>query len=120
MTALARVRMPTLDEIRIERDKRACAVSLAEFVRRAWHVLEPATEYVHGRHIEALCDHLEAVTRGDVTRLLINVPPGSSKSLIVSVFWPAWEWGPAGGSGRCAISRRRIMKKRHAGHAPHA
>jgi hypothetical protein len=27
-------------------------------------------------------------------RLLINVPPGFMKSLLVNVFWPAWEWGP--------------------------
>jgi predicted phage terminase large subunit-like protein len=70
--------------------------TLAGFVREAWHVLEPDAEYVHNWHIDAICDHLEAVTRGDINRLLINVPPGSSKSLIVSVMWPAWEWGPAG------------------------
>ena len=34
------------------------------------------------------------MTYGDVTRLAINVPPGCMKSLLVSVFWPAWEWGP--------------------------
>lgn len=70
--------------------------TLAGFVREAWHVLEPDTPYVHNWHIEAICDHLEAVTDGRITRLLINVPPGSSKSLIVSVLWPAWEWGPKG------------------------
>lgn len=42
------------------------------------------------------CEHLEAVSAGRITRLLINVPPGSSKSLLVSVLWPAWEWGPLG------------------------
>ena len=68
--------------------------SLAGFVREAWHVLEPGNAYVHGWHIEAICDHLEAVTDGKISRLLINVPPGTMKSLIVSVFWPAWEWGP--------------------------
>lgn len=46
------------------------------------------------------CDHLEAVTRGKITRLLINVPPGSSKSMIVSVLWPAWEWAIGLGSMR--------------------
>lgn len=46
--------------------------------------------------IEAICDHLEAVTAGKIKRLLINVPPGCMKSLLVSVIWPAWEWGPAG------------------------
>ncbi|WP_343287062.1 phage terminase large subunit [Rhizobium sp. AC27/96] len=44
----------------------------------------------------AMCDHLEAVTRGDIQYLLINVPPGMMKSLLVAVFWPAWEWGPKG------------------------
>ncbi len=43
-----------------------------------------------------MCAHLEAVTAGRINRLLINVPPGSMKSLLVSVFWQAWEWGPAG------------------------
>lgn len=39
---------------------------------------------------------LEAVTAGRITRVLINIPPGMMKSLLVSVFWPAWEWGPGG------------------------
>jgi hypothetical protein len=66
------------------------------FVREAWHVLEPNASYVHNWHIEAICSHLEAVTDGRLNRLLINVPPGSMKSLLCSVFWPAWEWGPKG------------------------
>lgn len=70
--------------------------SLHEFIKQAWHILELDTEFVDNWHIEALCLHLEAVTRGEITRLLINIPPGTMKSLIVSVFWPAWEWGPRG------------------------
>jgi hypothetical protein len=35
-----------------------------------------------------------AITFGDISRLLINVPPGFMKSLCLNVFWPAWEWGP--------------------------
>jgi phage terminase large subunit-like protein len=57
-------------------------------------VLEPATKLVDGWPLEAICLHLEAVTFGDINRLLINVPPGFMKSLLVNVFWPAWEWGP--------------------------
>lgn len=82
------------DWLAIERE--ACKRSLATFVKRAWHVLEPGTEYVHGWHVDAICEHLEAVTRGEITRLLINIPPGTMKSTLTSVFWPAWEWGPAG------------------------
>jgi predicted phage terminase large subunit-like protein len=78
---------------------RAKCRTLAGFVREAWHVLEPNQRYIHGWHIDAVCDHLEAVTDGRITRLLINIPPGTMKSLIVSVFWPAWEWGARGFPG---------------------
>jgi predicted phage terminase large subunit-like protein len=67
---------------------------LIAFVRYFWHILEPGTKFVDGWPIWAICEHLEAVTRGDITRLLINVPPGFMKSMLVDVFWPAWEWGP--------------------------
>jgi predicted phage terminase large subunit-like protein len=69
---------------------------LATFVRRAWAVLEPEQPYVHGWHLDAMAEHLEAITAGQIRRLLMNVPPGTMKSLLTGVFWPAWEWGPVG------------------------
>jgi predicted phage terminase large subunit-like protein len=82
-------------ENNLEQIRQRCS-TLAGFVREAWHVLEPEAKYVPNWHIDAICEHLEAVTDGRINRLLINVPPGSSKSLITSVMWPAWEWGPCG------------------------
>lgn len=80
-------------------DLKACEVelakrSLADFARMAWHVLEPATELKWGWALDAICEHLEAVSYGQSRRLLMNVPPGSMKSLLTGVIWPAWEWGP--------------------------
>jgi predicted phage terminase large subunit-like protein len=43
-------------------------------------------------HIGTICDHLEAVTRGEIRRLIINIPPRHMKSLCVAVFWVAWSW----------------------------
>lgn len=77
-----------LRSIRAER----CRRKLSEFVRDAWSTAEPAVPFRHNWHVDAVCDHLEAVTRGDIRRLLINIPPGHAKSLLVSVFWPAWVW----------------------------
>lgn len=82
------------DWIAIERE--ACRRSLATFVKEAWHIVEPSQPYSHGWHIDCVCAHLEAVTSGDITRLLVNIPPGTMKSLLISVFWPAWEWGSQG------------------------
>ena len=82
-------------------EKRKCEMSLAEFVKAAWSVIEPGQPYAHGWHIDFICAHLEAITDGDLNddgtyynRLLVNVPPGTMKSLLIGVFWPAWEWGP--------------------------
>ncbi len=65
---------------------------LLHFVRQAWHVIEPEEQFVDNWHIRAICQHLEAVTREEIMQLLINVPPGTMKSLLTCVFWPAWVW----------------------------
>src|SRR5579872_44415 len=83
------LRRPRLAE---EMDRELGARSLAEFVRVAWPIVEPSTPFVPGWHIDAIIEHLEAVTRGQIRNLLINVPPRHMKSLLVSVFWPPWEW----------------------------
>lgn len=69
---------------------------LIDFLKLAWPVLEPGQPYVHGWHMDAMADHLEAVHTGQIKRLLINVPPGTSKSTITGVMFPAWIWGPGG------------------------
>lgn len=73
-----------------------CERSLLRFIETFWPFVEPATPFVGGWAIEAICDHLEAVSRGEITRLLINVPPGFMKSMSTNCFWPAFEWGPMG------------------------
>lgn len=89
------IRLPS----EIELDRAIAAQSFAGFVRSAWHVLEPSSELKWGWSLDAICQHLEAVTKGDIKRLLINVPPGCMKSLLAGVLWPAWEWGPQGRPG---------------------
>jgi len=75
-------------------ERERCRRSLAAFAQRAWHVLEPGTDLKWGWALDSICEHLEAVTRGEIKRLVMNVPPGSMKSLLTGVIWPAWEWGP--------------------------
>lgn len=80
--------------IRAALDKFESEQSLINFMKLGWSILEPGRDMVTGWVMEAICDHLEAVSRGELTRLLITVPPGTSKSLLSNVFFPAWEWGP--------------------------
>jgi predicted phage terminase large subunit-like protein len=67
---------------------------LAWFVREAWHVVEPGRPLIWNWHLDLICHALEEQARGnpEYRRLLICVPPGTMKSLLVSVFAPAWRW----------------------------
>jgi predicted phage terminase large subunit-like protein len=66
--------------------------SLRSYVEQAWPILEPSVPFLSNWHIDYLVEHLEAVTAGQITRLLINIPPRYMKSILVSVLWPTWEW----------------------------
>ena len=81
-----------------EAERILCQRSFAYFIKRAWpHIIPDNLQW--NWHIDAIALHLEAVARGDITRLLINVPPGTSKSTITGVMYPAWLWGPNGDPG---------------------
>src|SRR5689334_11769290 len=66
--------------------------SYYEFVRQAWPIIEGGKPFIPGWHIEAACLHMEALYRGDIRNLLINMPPRMSKSTVVSVMFVAWVW----------------------------
>lgn len=57
----------------------------------AWPLIDPAP-LERGWPLEEMCNHLEAVSKGEIRRLLINVPPGSGKSNTANVLWNTWEW----------------------------
>ncbi len=65
---------------------------LHRFVRMAWHVVEPSRPFADNWHIGAKCEHLEALYRGQIRKLMINEPPGCMKSLLCDVFLDAWLW----------------------------
>jgi predicted phage terminase large subunit-like protein len=66
------------------------------FVRAAWHLVEPKIKFRSNWHIERIAEELMRVADGEVKRLIINVPPGTMKSLLVSVFFPVWLWARDG------------------------
>jgi predicted phage terminase large subunit-like protein len=87
-----------------------CKASLGDFVQHAWPILEQDTPLVWNWHLDALCDHVQAILLGKrkvagqgklprtglpdywAQNAIFNVPPGSMKTLIVQVFAVAWMW----------------------------
>lgn len=70
-----------------------CRRSLHLFVQKVWPIIEPDHEYKGNWHIDVLCDELMDIASGDhKTRTVVNVPPGTMKTLLISVMFPAWIW----------------------------
>jgi len=60
--------------------KLACERRLLTYIRDAWSVVEPATAFLNNRHLDLIAEYLEAVTAGEIERLLINFPPRYMKT----------------------------------------
>lgn len=107
--------LPAPIEIRGERARR----DLYEFVKLMWPVLEPGAPFVDGFHIRMICDALQAVTAGEVRRLIINVPPRHGKSNLVSILWPAWVWVTHPHRRWLFASYAQALAERHSGACRH-
>jgi len=68
------------------------AWGLYGFLRLAWARIEPGTPFLDNWHLEEVCNHLELVSEGVIKRLVINIPPGTGKSILTNVCWPAFTW----------------------------
>jgi predicted phage terminase large subunit-like protein len=93
--------LPTLRDVTAE----FCRRDFYRFVREAWPYVMPGVEFVPGWHIEGICKYLQSLDDSkfwsiikkifmpwDVRTLILNIPPGHMKSLLVNVFFPAWVW----------------------------
>ena len=76
--------MRELDRVDFEKD-------FYLFFEAGWKYIDPSP-FVPGLSLEAVADHLMAVARGEINRLIINIPPRMSKSSLTSVSFPAWVW----------------------------
>lgn len=88
-----------------EIERLSCERSFWRFVQRSWHVVEPAKTFKPGPVQWLICRNLQEIVEdfeaGKPARnLVINVPPGFSKSMLVNVLWPAWIWARGNRSAR--------------------
>lgn len=74
-----------------------CRNSLFYFVQTFWDVIIKEKP-VFNWHIPFLCDELQKLSKSIVARepkpydLIVNIPPGTTKSTIVTIMWPVWLW----------------------------
>jgi predicted phage terminase large subunit-like protein len=78
----------------------AVEMELMDFVRESWKILEPSTVLQENWHLELICEYLTLIKDQQFRTkfpdcsegVIFNVPPRTMKSLLISVFFPAWVW----------------------------
>lgn len=86
---------------------------LRYFIARSLLACDPGARFLPNWHIDVIADHLEAAARGDITRLIINMPPRALKSQCVSIAWPAWLLGHDPSARIMAASYSAALSIRH-------
>lgn len=102
-----------MEQLVSEREKAKCETDLNFFLKKAWHCIEPAIDYTTNWHIDAICEHLQAVTDGEIKRLLINMPPRNLKSVTATVMYPCWTWINNPYKRFISVSYSDSLSKRH-------
>lgn len=97
-----------------ELETNLCEASLYEFFQAAWHTVEKLP-FVDNWHLEAIAEHLEAVYNREIKNLIINVPPRTGKTLLISVAFPAWVWLQNAAERFLCVSCTRDLSSDHAG-----
>lgn len=69
------------------------ATDQVSFTQQCFHTVDPAHTYLHNWHIECIIEHLQAMERGEIRRLIVNMPPRSLKTITISIAWTAWLMG---------------------------
>ncbi|MGZ9111343.1 MAG: phage terminase large subunit [Rhodoplanes sp.] len=88
--------------------------NLDAFLRRCLMTLNPGQPYLPNWHISAIAYQLDRVRRGDINRLILNMPPRHLKSLTVSVAFPAFLLGHEPWHRIFAISYGSELSSKHA------
>lgn len=72
----------------------AAVHSFAAFVNYMWPIIHGSRPFLRGPHVDIICYALEQFVYGNVegNELVINIPPGTLKSVIVNIMLPSWIW----------------------------
>ena len=86
---------------------------LSKFIQRTVSIVDPNADYLHNWHIDLIAEYLQACRRGEITRLVINIPPRFLKSISVSVAFPAWLLGHNPSEQVICVSYSHALAKKH-------
>jgi len=67
--------------------RESCRDSFMEYIRHIW------PSFIEGEHHRLIADKLTRVAKGELKRLIVNMPPRHTKSEFASIYFPSWMMG---------------------------
>ena len=101
-------------EARIAERTEQLRSNFREFIKQTFRTVSPGHKYVHNWHIDCIAEYLEAMRRGEILRLIINMPPRSLKSISCTIAWPAFLMGHDPSTQIMAASYAQKLSIKHA------
>jgi len=68
------------------------ASDFAAFAKKAWTILYPTRALIWSWHYDYLCEILTLIKDRKILRLIINIPPRTLKSTLITILYPLWVW----------------------------
>ncbi len=95
--------------------------TLKGFVDEAWKILEPSAKLEWNWHLNTICEYLDLIREEQFKKtfgascegLIVNVPPRTMKSLLITVFFPVWVWTRDPGRRFMFISYSEKLSTQH-------
>ena len=89
------------------------ADDLSAFAKKAFTVLYPNRRLVWSWHYDYLCEQLTLVKQRRLLRLIVNVPPRTLKSTLITIIYPVWVWLTEPGHNFMAASYSLDLSTEH-------
>lgn len=87
------------------------------YLQKAFHTLNPSTEFVGNWHLQAICEYLQAMQNGEIKKLIVNIPPRSLKSITITVGWSSFLLGHNPSSKIISASYSQAISLKHSSDA---
>jgi len=86
---------------------------ISAFIQKTFETINTETEYIHNWHIDLISTYLSEIYKGNIKRLIVNIPPRSLKSISISVAFPAWILGQNPSARIIVASYSEVLSLKH-------
>ena len=82
----------TQEQKALDEEKRKLEASFSAFAKAAWETLEPGVPLTWSWHYDLIAEYLTLCMQKKLNRLIINIPPRTLKSTLITIMFPVWVW----------------------------